>query len=53
MIVDTFRLITDFSRLWRDPNTPEQERKRLVDVLLEHVALINREQLLIHTRCAG
>jgi hypothetical protein len=31
----------------------EQEHKRLVDVSLEHVALINREQLLIHTRIAG
>src|SRR5262249_39520540 len=30
-------LATDFPRLWRDPNTPDRERKRLAHLLLEDV----------------
>ena len=41
-------LATDFPRLWRDPNTPDRERKRLAHLLLQDVTLIKREQLLIH-----
>jgi len=40
-------LATDFPRLWRDPNTPDRERKRLAHLLLEDVTLIKTEQLLI------
>ena len=36
-------LATDFPRLWRDPNTPDRERKRLAHLLLEDVTLIKRE----------
>jgi len=39
--------------LWRDPNTPDRERKRLAHLLLEDVTLIKREQLLIHIRFPG
>ena len=46
-------LATDFPRLWRDPNTPDRERKRLAHLLLEDVTLIKREQLLIHIRFPG
>lgn len=46
-------LATDFPRLWRDPNTPDRERKRLARLLLEDVTLIKREQLLIHIRFPG
>jgi DNA invertase Pin-like site-specific DNA recombinase len=46
-------LATDFPRLWRDPNTPDRERKRLAHLLLEDVTLIKREQLLIHVRFPG
>lgn len=33
-------LATDFPRLWRDPNTPDRERKRLAHLLLQDVTLI-------------
>jgi len=46
-------LATDFPRLWRDPNTPDRERKRLAHLLLQDVTLIKREQLLIHIRFPG
>ena len=46
-------LATDFPRLWRDPNTPERERKRLARVLLEDVTLIKRDQILVHVRFPG
>jgi DNA invertase Pin-like site-specific DNA recombinase len=46
-------LATEFPRLWRDPNTPDRERKRLAHLLLEDVTLIKREQLLIHVRFPG
>lgn len=46
-------LATDFPRLWRDPNTPDRERKRLAHLLLQDVTLIKRDQLLIHIRFPG
>ena len=46
-------MTTDFPRLWRDPNTPDRERKRLARLLLEDVTLIKREQLLLHVRFPG
>ncbi len=46
-------MATDFPRLWRDPNTPDRERKRPARLLLEDVTLIKREQLLIHIRFPG
>jgi DNA invertase Pin-like site-specific DNA recombinase len=46
-------LATDFPRLWRDPNTPDRERKRLARLLLEDVTLIKRDQILVHIRFPG
>jgi hypothetical protein len=46
-------LTTDFPRLWRDPNTPHRERKRLARLLLEDVTLIKRDQILVHIRFPG
>ena len=46
-------LATDFPRLWRDPNTPDRERKRLARLLLEDVTLIKRDRILIHLRFPG
>ncbi|HWW84738.1 MAG TPA: recombinase family protein [Vicinamibacterales bacterium] len=46
-------LATDFPRVWRDPATPDRERKRFVRLLLEDVTLIKRDQLLIHLRFPG
>jgi hypothetical protein len=33
-------LAIDFPRLWRDPETPARERKRMVRLLIEDVTLI-------------
>jgi DNA invertase Pin-like site-specific DNA recombinase len=46
-------LATDFPRLWRDPNTPDRERKRLARLLLEDVTLIKKGQILVHIRFPG
>jgi DNA invertase Pin-like site-specific DNA recombinase len=46
-------LATDFPRLWRDPNTPDRERKRLARLLLEDVTLIKKDQILVHIRFPG
>jgi hypothetical protein len=46
-------LATDFPRLWRDPHTPDRERKRLARLLLEDVTLIKRDRILVHIRFPG
>ena len=46
-------LATDFPRLWRDPNTPDRERKRLARLLLEDVTLIKKDHILVHIRFPG
>jgi len=46
-------LATDFPQLWRDPNTPHRERKRLARLLLEDVTLIKKDQILVHIRFPG
>jgi len=46
-------LATDFPRVWRDPTTPDRERKRFARLLLEDVTLIKQEQLLSHVRFPG
>jgi DNA invertase Pin-like site-specific DNA recombinase len=40
-------LATDFPRLWRDPATPDRERKRMVRLMLEDVTLLRQEQTII------
>ena len=47
------QLSTEFPRLWRDPATPDRERKRLLRLLVEDVTLVKREQLSIHIRFPG
>jgi len=46
-------LAHDFPRLWRNPKTPDRERKRLVRLLLEDVTLIQNEQITAHVRFKG
>jgi glucose/arabinose dehydrogenase len=38
-------LAHDFPRLWRNPKTPERERKRLVRLVLEDVTLIQNGEI--------
>ena len=46
-------LATDFPRLWKDPHTPDRERKRLVQLILEDVTLIKGTQITAHIRFKG
>ena len=47
-------LATDFPRLWRDPNTPARERKRMARLLIEDVTLLRGDQVLdVHVRFCG
>jgi hypothetical protein len=46
-------LATDFPRLWRDPNTPDRERKRMARLILEDVTLIKDRQITVHIRFKG
>jgi len=46
-------LATDFPRLWRDPTTPERERKRMARLLLEDVTLIRDTEITLHVRFKG
>jgi DNA invertase Pin-like site-specific DNA recombinase len=46
-------LATSFPELWRDPATPDRERKRIVRLLLEDVTLIREDFLRLHIRFKG
>jgi DNA invertase Pin-like site-specific DNA recombinase len=46
-------LATNFPRLWRDPNTPDRERKRMAHLILEDVTLIKDRQITLHIRFKG
>lgn len=46
-------LATSFPPLWRDPSTPDRERKRMVRLLLEDVTLIRADHLTLHIRFKG
>jgi DNA invertase Pin-like site-specific DNA recombinase len=46
-------LAADFPRLWRDPNTPDRERKRMTRFLLEDVTLLRADNIVLHVRFKG
>lgn len=46
-------LATDFPRLWRDPKTPDRERKRMVRLILEDVTLTKRDKIMLNIRFKG
>jgi DNA invertase Pin-like site-specific DNA recombinase len=46
-------LATDFPRLWRDPSTPQRDRKRMVRLLLDDVTLLRTDMLVAHLRFRG
>jgi DNA invertase Pin-like site-specific DNA recombinase len=46
-------LASDFPRLWRDPATPDRERKRMVRLLLEDVTLNRDHQITLQIRFKG
>ena len=46
-------LATDFPAVWRDPNTPQRERKRMLALVLEDVTLIKQSQITAAVRFRG
>lgn len=46
-------LATDFPRLWKDPKTPQRERKRVVRLLLEDVTLTKGDEIALGVRFRG
>ncbi|MBF0280928.1 MAG: recombinase family protein [SAR324 cluster bacterium] len=46
-------LASDFPRLWRNPNTPIREKKRMVRLLVEDVTLIKDREITAHVRFKG
>lgn len=46
-------LAVDFPAIWRDPNTPQRERKRMLALLVEDVTLLKQRQVTAHVRFRG
>jgi len=46
-------LAADFPRLWRDPNTPDRERKRMTRLLLEDVTVFRADMIVLQIRFKG
>lgn len=46
-------LVSDFPRLWQNPNTPIREKKRMIRLLLEDVTFIKDDQIVAHVRFKG
>lgn len=46
-------LAVDFPRLWKDPRTPDRERKRMARLLIEDVTLLKGESFDVHVRFRG
>jgi DNA invertase Pin-like site-specific DNA recombinase len=46
-------LAADFPRLWRDPNTPDRERKRMTRLLLEDVTILRAGTIVLQIRFKG
>lgn len=43
----------DFAQIWRDPRTPDRERKRIVRLLIEDVTVEKGEQIVAQIRFKG
>jgi DNA invertase Pin-like site-specific DNA recombinase len=46
-------LATDFPKLWQDPQTTDQDRKRMVRLLVEDVTLIKKDEITAQIRFRG
>jgi DNA invertase Pin-like site-specific DNA recombinase len=46
-------LATDFPSVWRDPKTPQRERKRMLGLLIEDVTLLKQQEVTIAVRFRG
>lgn len=50
---ELLRLATDFPRLWRDPRTPDRDRKRLLRLMVEDVTLVRGAEITANVRFKG
>ena len=48
-----FSLVKDFPALWKDPATPDRERKRMVALLIEDVTLTKSQEITVQVRFRG
>jgi DNA invertase Pin-like site-specific DNA recombinase len=46
-------LATDFPAVWRDPTTPQRERKRMLALLVEDITLLKQQELTVAIRFRG
>lgn len=46
-------LASDFPKLWKNPKTPQRERKRMIRLLIEDVTLFKDKQLTVQIRFKG
>jgi len=46
-------LAMDFPAVWRDPNTPHRERKRMLALLIEDVTLVKQREITVAVRFRG
>ena len=46
-------LASDFPQLWRDPDTDDRERKRMLRLVIEDATLVRSEQITVHLRFRG
>jgi len=46
-------LATDFPAVWRDPTTPQRERKRMLALLIEDITLLKQRELTVAIRFRG
>lgn len=47
------QLATDFPRLWRDPRTPQRERKRMVRLMVEDATIHREQEIQVNLRFKG
>jgi DNA invertase Pin-like site-specific DNA recombinase len=51
---EVLKLAKDFPRLWKNPNTPAREKKRMIRFLIEDVTMIRGEEnITLHVRFKG
>ena len=48
-----FSLVKDFPAIWKDPATPDRERKRMAALLIEDVTLTKSQEITAHVRFRG
>lgn len=50
---DILALAKNFPKVWRNPRTPNQERKKMVRLVIEDVTIIKADRITAHVRLRG